>query len=55
MSLINVTIDDFDPPLVYSNYDDWITPDPQENPTWYDASENVTGVPWHEGESMILL
>jgi hypothetical protein len=29
MSLLNVTFDDFDPVLVYSNPADWTTPDPQ--------------------------
>lgn len=48
---LNVTFDDFDPPIVYSNPSDWVTPDPSVNPTWYNASEEVTGVPWHEGES----
>ncbi|RSH82819.1 hypothetical protein EHS25_005809 [Saitozyma podzolica] len=45
---LNVTFDDFDPPIVYSNPSDWVTPDPSVNPTWYNASEEVTGVPWHE-------
>ena len=52
MSKINVTVDDFDPLISYSNYGDWQTPDPSVNPTWYDASRDVTGSIWHEGESM---
>lgn len=48
MSKINVTFDDFDPLLVYSDYTQWSTPNPQNNPTWYNASESETGVPWHE-------
>lgn len=49
--LYNYTIDDFDPLIAYSNYADWITPNPQDVPTNYNASSDVTGVPWHEGES----
>lgn len=48
MSKINVTFDDFDPLLVYSDYTQWSTPNPQNDPTWYNASESETGVPWHE-------
>ncbi|OXG89871.1 hypothetical protein C345_01954 [Cryptococcus neoformans A2-102-5] len=48
MPKINVTFDDFDPLLVYSDYTQWSTPNPQDHPTWYNASENETGVPWHE-------
>jgi len=33
MSLLNVTFDDFDPVLVYSNPADWTTPDPQVSPS----------------------
>lgn len=51
MSLNYITIDDFDPPIVYSNPDDWTTPNPQDNPTWYNATSDVTGVPWHQGVS----
>jgi hypothetical protein len=47
----NLTIDDFDPLVGYSNYADWQTPDPSVNPTWYNATMDVTGSPWHEGES----
>ncbi|KAK4689604.1 hypothetical protein P7C73_g513, partial [Tremellales sp. Uapishka_1] len=49
MSLVNVTIDDFDPLVVYSNYNDWITPNPQDNPTWFNSTRDVTQSPWHEG------
>lgn len=48
---VQVTIDDFDPLFGYSNYYDWQTPDPSLNPSWYNASRDVTGMPWHEGES----
>ncbi|WVQ80956.1 hypothetical protein IAT38_003063 [Cryptococcus sp. DSM 104549] len=47
-SKINVTYDDFDPLIVYSDYSQWQTPNPQDNPTWYNATEDVTGVPWHQ-------
>lgn len=50
MEMTNVTIDDFDPVIVYSNYGDWQTPNPQENPTWWNAPQNVTNSPWHQGE-----
>ncbi|WVQ62703.1 uncharacterized protein L199_000851 [Kwoniella botswanensis] len=45
---INVTYDDFDPLVVYSDLGQWSTPNPQDNPTWYKASENETGLPWHQ-------
>ena len=51
MSLYNYTIDDFDPVIRYSNYADWQTPNPQDNPTWFNATPAVTGSPWHEGGS----
>ena len=50
MTMVNVTVDDFDPLVGYSNYDDWQTPNPQDNPTWFNASSDVTKSPWHEGE-----
>lgn len=50
---MNVTVDDFDPLFGYSNYDDWQTPDPSEHPTWYNATSDLTGVPWHEGACVI--
>lgn len=50
-----VTVDDFDPLVSYSNYADWTTPDPSQNPTWFNATEDVTGSPWHQGEPSILL
>lgn len=49
-SPITVTVDDFDPLVSYSNYEDWTTPDPSQNPTWFNATEDVTGSPWHQGE-----
>ncbi|WWC85853.1 uncharacterized protein L201_000720 [Kwoniella dendrophila CBS 6074] len=45
---INVTFDDFDPIITYSDLSQWSTPNPQDNPTWYNASESVTNLPWHE-------
>jgi hypothetical protein len=45
-----VTVDDFDPLISYSNYADWTTPDPSQNPTWFNATEEVTGSPWHQGK-----
>ena len=44
-----IAIDDFDPLIGYSNYDDWQTPDPQDHPTWYNETRDVTGVAWYEG------
>ncbi|CAK9780428.1 unnamed protein product [Cutaneotrichosporon oleaginosum] len=41
-------VDDFDPLVVYSNYDDWQTPNPQDNPMWWNASADVTNSPWHQ-------
>ncbi|WVN89204.1 uncharacterized protein L203_104421 [Cryptococcus depauperatus CBS 7841] len=45
---INVTYDDFDPLVVYSDYSQWWTPNPQDHPDWYNATADVTSVPWHE-------
>jgi hypothetical protein len=50
-----VTVDDFDPLVSYSNYADWTTPDPSQNPTWFNASEEVTGSPWHQGSLASLI
>ncbi|KAK8845599.1 hypothetical protein IAR55_006315 [Kwoniella newhampshirensis] len=47
-SIQNITIDDFDSVITYSDYGQWTTPNPQDHPTWYNASQDVTGVPWHE-------
>jgi hypothetical protein len=47
-----LTIDDFDPLIAYSNYADWSTPDPSLNPSFWNARGEVTGVAWHEGESV---
>ncbi|BEJ15229.1 hypothetical protein CspHIS471_0409960 [Cutaneotrichosporon sp. HIS471] len=44
----NLTVDDFDPLVVYSNFDDWFTPNPQDNPTWWNAGRNVTNSTWHQ-------
>ena len=51
--MISVAVDDFDPLIGYSNYADWQTPDPSVNPTWYNASRDVTGSIWHEGMSLL--
>lgn len=45
-----ITVDDFDPLVSYSNYADWMTPDPSLNPTWYNETQEVTGSPWHQGK-----
>ena len=45
-----VTVDDFDPLVAYSKYADWTTPDPSQNPTWFNASQEVTGSAWHQGK-----
>jgi len=50
-----VTVDDFDPLVSYSNYADWTTPDPSQNPTWFNATEDITGSPWHQGKPVVLL
>jgi hypothetical protein len=44
-----LTIDDFDPLFVYSDYTAWETPNPQDHPTWWNASEAETGSIWHQG------
>ncbi|BEI84207.1 hypothetical protein CcaverHIS002_0408110 [Cutaneotrichosporon cavernicola] len=44
----NLTVDDFDPLVVYSNYDHWSTPNPQDNPTWWKAGRSVTNSTWHQ-------
>ncbi|WOO83127.1 uncharacterized protein LOC62_04G006608 [Vanrija pseudolonga] len=44
----NLTVDDFDPLVAYSNYGDWQTPNPQDNPTWWNATQDVTGSQWHQ-------
>ncbi|KAH8089248.1 hypothetical protein HD553DRAFT_160238 [Filobasidium floriforme] len=48
MSVRNVTYDDFDPVIVYSNPADWSTPNPQDNPGWFNATSDVTGSIWHQ-------
>jgi hypothetical protein len=50
-----VIVDDFDPLVSYSNYEDWTTPDPSQNPTWFNASQEVTGSPWHQGTLSVRL
>lgn len=46
----NLVVDDFDPLVGYSNYNDWQTANPQDHPDWWNASSQVTGSPWHQGE-----
>jgi hypothetical protein len=46
---LNVTIDDFDPLIAYGDYAAWSTPDPSQNPTFWNVSTEVSGVPWHQG------
>lgn len=53
MSKSNLAVDDFDPLVLYSNYDDWQTPNPQDNPTWWNATQDVTKSVWHQGESLM--
>ncbi|KAK1926021.1 hypothetical protein DB88DRAFT_537969 [Papiliotrema laurentii] len=43
-----LTIDDFDPLFVYSDYTAWETPNPQDHPTWWNASQAETGSIWHQ-------
>ena len=50
MSSLNLTVDDFDPLVSYSDYDSWQTPNPQDHPDWYNQTEEVTNMPWHQGE-----
>lgn len=49
MSITNITIDDWDPLIVYANPGDWSTPNPQDNPSWFNASTQVTGSIWNQG------
>lgn len=50
MSNLSVTFDDFDPVIRYANYEVWQTPNPQDHPTWWNASQQETQSPWHQGE-----
>lgn len=50
MSRFTLTVDDFDPILSYANDEVWQTPNPQDNPTWWNATQEVTNSPWHQGE-----
>jgi hypothetical protein len=54
MASLNVTVDDFDPLVAYSNYADWTTPNPQDNPTWFNLTQAETGSPWHQGEFDVI-
>lgn len=51
----NLTVDDFDPLVAYSNYGDWQTPNPQDNPTWWNATQDVTGSQWHQGGCVVVV
>lgn len=48
MASVQVWIDDFDPLFAYSDYTAWQTPNPQDNPTWWNATRDVTGSVWYE-------
>ncbi|GHJ83639.1 hypothetical protein NliqN6_0041 [Naganishia liquefaciens] len=49
MSLsINLTIDDFDPLIAYTSPIQWTTPNPQDNPSWFNQTQEQTGSVWHE-------
>lgn len=50
MAKFNLTVDDFDPLVHYANYEDWTTPNPQDHPDWWNATQEVTGSPYHQGE-----
>lgn len=50
MTSVQLAIDDFDPLFVYEDYTIWATPNPQDNPTWWNASSQTTGSIWNQGE-----
>lgn len=50
MTSVQLAIDDFDPLFVYDDYTIWATPNPQDNPTWWNASSQETGSTWNQGE-----
>jgi hypothetical protein len=50
MSKFNLTVDDFDPVVHYSDYTVWETPNPQDHPDWFSATPDVTGSQWNQGE-----
>lgn len=37
-TLLNVTLDDFDPPLVYADQSQWATPDPSAEPARFNQT-----------------
>ncbi|KAI5450921.1 hypothetical protein NCC49_002661 [Naganishia albida] len=45
---LNLTIDDFDPLIAYSNPVQWTTPNPQDHPSWFNQSQQETGSVWHQ-------
>ncbi|KAJ9108198.1 hypothetical protein QFC20_003561 [Naganishia adeliensis] len=45
---LNLTIDDFDPLIAYSNPVQWTTPNPQDHPSWFNQSQQETGSIWHQ-------
>lgn len=51
MSNFTLAIDDFDPVVHYANYEVWQTPNPQDHPDWWNATEDVTKSLWHQGAS----
>lgn len=46
---VQVNVDDFDPLFIYEDPTAWMTPDPSQNPTWWNASSAETGSPWNQG------
>jgi hypothetical protein len=55
MTSVQLAIDDFDPLFVYEDYTIWATPNPQDNPTWWNASSQETGSTWNQGEWVVSL
>lgn len=55
MSKFTLTVDDFDPVVHYANYEVWETPNPQENPTWWNEGRDKTNSSWHQGELPVAL
>ncbi|KAJ9115405.1 hypothetical protein QFC22_005162 [Naganishia vaughanmartiniae] len=49
---LNLTIDDFDPLITYTNPLQWATPNPQDHPSWFNQTQQETGSVWHQGASL---
>ncbi|KAJ9116262.1 hypothetical protein QFC24_006777 [Naganishia onofrii] len=45
---LNLTIDDFDPLIAYTNPLQWTTPNPQDHPSWFNQTQQETGSVWHQ-------